>query len=407
MPLTDTTIRNAKSKDKPYKLSDGGGLFISVQPNGGKWWRFKYRFIDKEKLLSLGVYPDVSLAQARERRDNARKALADGKDPSFLKQEAKRHAVIKIENTFEAIFKEWHEKKSPGWTPRYARNVIMRMGLDIIPKLGKRPIAEITAPELLDVLRVIEARGSLDIAHRAQQVCGQIFLYAIATGRAERNPALDLRGALKVHKKKHYPHLTADELPEFFRAMEVYTRKRTLLTTLALRLLILTFVRTGELRAATWNEINLEKAEWRIPATRMKMRQPHIVPLSRQAIVLLQELMPLTGHWQYLFPNQHHPAKCMSENTILGALKRMNYQERTTGHGFRAMASTILNEHSFRPDIIERQLAHKEANQVRACYNHAQYLEERRKMMQWWADFLDEHSAKEPKVIMGGFGRAV
>ncbi len=277
-----------------------------------------------------------------------------------------------------------------------------RLEGDIFPTLGQRPINAITAPELLEAIRSIEKRGAIDIAHRATQTCGQIFRYGIAIGRAERNPAADLKGALKTRTKRNYSHLKASELPEFLSKLEAY--EGFIETKLALRLLLLTFVRTTELRAAEWAEINFEKAEWRIPAERMKMREQHIVPLSRQAIAILRELHKYTGNTQYLFPGQNNPNKFMSENTMLGALYRMGYHSRATGHGFRSTASTVLNEQGFRPDVIERQLAHAERNKVRASYNHAQYLPERREMMQWWADYLDE-AAGMGQVIKVNFRR--
>jgi len=387
MKLTNTIIRNAKPKDKPYKLADGHGMFLVVQPNGAKYWRLKYRFANKEKLLAIGVYPEVTLAQARERRADARKVLSAGNDPAQIKQEAKRLAVLKGENTFEAVAREWHEKRLHTWTPKHGEQIMNRLEADVFSKIGHRPVADVTAPELLSIARAIENRGALEIAHRAIQACGQVFAYAIVTGRAERNPATDLRGALKPVKKKHHAYLKADELPEFLQKLESYSGD--VMTRLAFKLLLLTFVRTTELRAAEWQEINFDKAEWRIPAERMKMRDPHIVPLSTQAITLLQEVQKHSGNHQYVFPNQHKPAGCMSQNTIIYALYRMGYHSRATGHGFRATASTILNEHSFPSDIIERQLAHAERDEVRASYNHAQYLPERRKMMQWWADWLD------------------
>ncbi|MFN7186287.1 MAG: tyrosine-type recombinase/integrase [Alphaproteobacteria bacterium] len=387
MPLTQIAIKNAKAAKKPLKLFDGGGLYLLIQPSGGKWWRYKYRFAGKEKLLALGSYPDVSLAQARESHVEARKTLAEGNDPSEVKKEEKRLTIIKHENSFEVAAREWHSKRSRAWTPKYTASIMRRLEADIFPKLGNRPIAEITPPEILSVLRFIEARGAHDLAHRVQQICGQIFTYAIVTGRAERNPVNDLRGALTPVTKKHNAYLKAEDLPEFLAKMNAYDGVQT---RLAMKFLLLTFVRTGEMRGALWSEIDMAKAEWRIPAERMKMRDPHIVPLSRQALAVLEELKPLTGHWQHVFPNQHKPMGQMSENTILYALYRMGYHGRSTGHGFRATASTILNEHGFKPDVIERQLAHAERNGVRKAYNHAQYLPERRKMMQWWADYLEE-----------------
>ena len=393
MPLTDAAIRKAKPKEKAYKLSDAGGLFLWVQPSGGKWWRYKYRHAGKEKSLALGAYPDVSLAEARERHSQARKMLSAGKDPADAKREAKRLAILKSENSFEALAREWCENRRHSWVTNYGEAMLTRLERNVFPKLGTRPIAEITAPEFLSVFRLVENRGALDLARRVMEASGQILRYAIATGRAERNPVADLRGALKPPVSKHRAYLKADELPEYLRKLEAYDGNPQ--TKLALKLLLLTFVRTGELRAAVWTEINLDKAEWRIPAERMKMRDPHIVPLSRQAVEVLKELQPLTGQWRFVFPNQHKPSGCMSENTVLYALYRMGYHSKATGHGFRSTASTILNEHGFAPDIIERQLAHCERNEVRAAYNHAQYLPQRREMMQWWANYLDGAAAKE------------
>lgn len=401
MSLTDVSVRNAKPREKAYKLSDGDGMFLFVPARGKKCWRMKYRFAGKEKLLAFGVYPDVSLADARERRAQARKLIAAGQDPSEVKKEAKRQLAIQTANSFESVAREWLENRKEKWTPKHAKQVLMRLENDVFPKIGHRPIAEVTASELLTVGRAIEARGASELAHRALQYCGQVFTYAIITERAERNPAADLRGALKPVKKKHHAYLKAHELPEFLKALETYEGHPQ--TRLALKLLLLTFVRTAELRGALWTEINFDKAEWRIPAERMKMRETHIVPLSRQAVEVLKELQPLTGHWQYIFPNQHKPVNHMSENTLLYALYRMGYHSRATGHGFRATASTILNEQGFRNDVIERQLAHAERNQVRASYNHAQYLKERREMMQWWGDYI-ERAEKEEKVIVGKFG---
>jgi integrase len=387
MSLSDAKVRNAKPQDKPYKITDGEGMFLLVHPSGSKYWRLKYHFAGREKLLALGVYPDVSLADAREKRAQARKALAAGNDPGEVKKEVKRQTVAKTANTFEIIALEWFEKRKHEWAGSSARTMKIRLDRYLIPTMGHRPIAEITAPDVLAMLRGIESRGTLDTAKRVMQACGQIFMYAIATGRAERNPVPDLRGALKAPVTKHHSYLQATELPEFLRKLGAYDGSGQ--TRLALRLLLLTFVRTNELRAAEWVEIDFAKAEWRIPAERMKMKELHIVPLSHQVIALLRELQGYTGNRQYLFPNQHNPVSFMSENTMLYALYRMGYHSRTTGHGFRSTASTILNEHGFTPDVIERQLAHGERNKVRAAYNHAQYLPERRKMMQWWADYLD------------------
>lgn len=388
MALTDIKIRNAKTKEKPYKLFDSGGLFLLVPTAGSKCWRYKYRYMGKEKLLALGAYPEVSLADARENHAQARKMLAANNDPSEAKKEAKRLALLKSENTYEAVTREWYEQRQHKWTTGYSEAMLTRLERHMFPRLGSRPIAEITAPEMLSVIRAVEKTGALDMAQRLLQASGQIYVYAIATGRAERNIAVDLRGALKPPVRKHMAYLKANDLPDYLQKLEAYDGD--VQTQLGLKFLLLTFVRTGELRGAEWQEVNLDKAEWRIPAERMKMRDPHIVPLSTQALGVLHELRNHTGNRKYLFPNQHKPSGCMSENTLLFALYRMGYHSKATGHGFRATASTILNEHGFAPDVIERQLAHAERNKVRAAYNHAQYLPERRKMMQWWGDYLSK-----------------
>jgi integrase len=393
--LSDAKVRNAKPKAKPYKIADGEGLFLLITPAGGKYWRLKYFFAGKEKLLALGVYPDVALADARERRAQARRVLANGRDPGEARKEAKRVAVLESANSFEVVAREWFEKRRHEWASSTADTMLGRLEQHILPKLGQRPIADIGPPEVLATLRVIESRGALETARRMMQICGKIFMYAIATGRAERNPVPDLRGALKTPVVKHHSFLQASDLPAYLGKLEEYDG--SLQTKLALRLLLLTFVRTTELRGAQWTEIDWDKAEWRIPAERMKMRELHIVPLSRQAIAVLRELEKHSGDRQYVFPNGHKPAAFMSENTMLYALYRMGYHSRATGHGFRSTASTILNEHGFRADVIERQLAHGERNSVRAAYNHAQYLPERREMMQWWADYLDK-VARKPKT---------
>jgi integrase len=392
--LTDIAIKRVKAGSRIKKLSDGNGLTLLVYPNASKYWAYRYRYLGKEKTLSLGIYPEVTLAEARLKLIDARKLIADGHDPSEARKASRRQAMVSAENNFEVVAREWIEAKSPAWTPRYTGFLIKRLENDLFPKLGSRPIKDITAPELLSVVRVIEKRGALELANRALQYCGQVFMYGIATGRAERNPASDIKGALKTHVKKHFAHLKSIELPEFLEKLKSYDGHPQ--TGLAVTLLMLTFVRTTELRGATWDEIDLDKAEWRIPAERMKMRRSHIVPLSRQAVVAFKELQRLNGQWKYVFPNPHKPIKHMSENAVLYALYRMGYHSRTTGHGFRHTASTVLNESGlFNSDVIERQLAHVQSNKVRGAYNHAEYLPERRKMMQWWADYLDEVAEKE------------
>ena len=385
--LSDAKARNAKPKARPYKISDGEGLFLLVAPNGSKYWRLRYFFAGKEKALALGVYPEVTLADAREGRARAREALAAGQDPAEAKKETKRLVALRAGNSFEAVAREWLEKRKHKFVPSSAKRTLARIEKYILPTLGPKPVAEITAPEVLAILRPIEDKGKLETARRIVQICGQVFMYAIATGRAERNPVPDLRGAIKTPVVAHRAFIKEDELPDYLAKLDAYDG--SVQTKLALRFLLLTFVRTGELRAAQWSEIHWQKAEWRIPAERMKMKELHVVPLSTQAIATLRELEKLTGNRQYVFPNQHNPDRFMSENTVLYALYRMGYHSRATGHGFRSTASTILNEHGFRSDVIERQLAHGERNEVRTAYNHAQYLAERRTMMQWWADYLD------------------
>jgi integrase len=390
MPLTDTTVRNAKPESKPRKLADEKGLFLLIHSNGSKYWRFKYRFDGKEKLLALGIYPDVSLAQARQRRDEARKLLANKVDPGVYKQEAKRARKDMAGNSFEAIGREWYAKHSPNWAPSHGDKIIRRLERDIFPWIGSRPIAEITAHILLTTLRRIEERGALETAHRAHQNCSQIFRYAVATGRAERDPCADLRGALPPAKEKHHPSITDPvAIGELLRAVEGY--RGSFVTKCALQLAPLLFVRPGELRRAEWSEVNLENAEWRIPGEKMKMRAVHIVPLCSQAVSILQSLHSLTGEGKYVFPGVRTVSRPMSENTVNGALRRLGYsKEEMTGHGFRSMASTLLNEQGWNRDAIERQLAHAERDSVRAAYNYAEHLPERRKMMQSWADYLDD-----------------
>ena len=397
MKLTDKAIKAAKTETRIKKLFDGNGLLLLLYPNGSKYWSFKYRHLDKEKSLSLGIYPEVSLAEARQKLVEMRKLVSTGIDPSEVRKATKRNALVSAENSFEVIGREWLEARRTGWTPRYAEFMQKRLEIDIFPKLGNRPIRDITAPELLSVIRIIENRGATELANRAMQYCSQIFMFGIATSRVDRNPANDLKGALKTHVKKSYTHLSALDLPEFIQKLEIF-KDINLQTKLALKLLLLTFVRTVELRGATWSEFDLNKAEWRISPERMKMRRGHIVPLSKQALTILKELKLLNGKWQYVFPQEHRPIKPMSENAMLYALYRMGYKNRTTGHGFRHTASTILNEHGFNADHIERQLAHVEENKVRGAYNMAEYLPQRRQMMQWWADYLDGCSNKNGKA---------
>lgn len=367
------------------KLADGGGLYLELLESGNKVWRLKYRINGKEKRLTIGKYPLVALKDARKARDDAKSQLLANVDPSEQKRLKKLTSQINSDNHFEGVAREWHEKKAEGWTKTHALALMKRLEADIFPKIGHRPIAEIEAPELLAVLRLIEKRGAVEVAQKAKQTCGQIFRYAIATGRAKHDPSADLKGALKTRKAKNHAYIKEGDLPEYLTRLEAYDGDR--LTKLGLKLLLLTFVRSAELRGAMWQEINWDKAEWRIPAERMKMKEEHIVPLSTQALGILREVQGISGNREHIFPNNVTPNKMMSENTLLYALYRMGYHSRATTHGFRSTASTILNEHGFRPDVIERQLAHGERNKIRAAYNHAEYLPERREMMQWWGDY--------------------
>jgi integrase len=388
--LTDTACKNAKPKDKPYRLSDEKGLYLEVMPNGSKYFRLKYRYESKEKRLAFGVYPETSLKEARNKREEARKQLAQGIDPGETRK-AMKAAQSADADSFEVVAREWIAKFAQKWSERHRLHIEQYLKKDVFPFLGSRPVREITAPELLSMLRRIESRGALETAKRTREYCGQVFRYAVATGRAERDPTGDLRGALASAKTKHHASITDPQaIGDLLRAIEGY--KGAAVTRAAMSLAPLVFVRPGELRQAEWAEFNLDGAEWRIPAEKMKMRDPHIVPLSTQAVVILRELHPLTGRGRYVFPSARTPSgdRCMSENAVLAALRRMGYaKDEMTGHGFRSMASTLLNEQGWHRDAIERQLAHAERNAVRAAYNYAEHLPERRKMMQAWADYLD------------------
>jgi integrase len=388
MALTDTAIRNAKPGAKPFKLFDERGLFLIVTPAGGKWWRFRYKFDDKEKLLSLGVYPDVVLKDARVRRDAARKLLAEGIDPGENRKVQKSAKQDRAANSFEVVAREWFAKFAPTWAPTHSDKIIRRLERDVFPWLGGRPVAEVTAPELLAVIRRIESRGALDTAHRAYQNCGQVFRYAVATGRAVRDPSGDLRGALPPAKHENFASITEPaKVGELLRAIDAF--RGTFAVKCALLLAPLLFVRPGELRRAEWSGFDLDTAEWRYTVTKTKTE--HVVPLSRQALAILNELHDLTGQGQFVFPGRD-PHKPMSDAAVNAALRRMGYDTKTeiTGHGFRAMARTILDEVlGFRPDLIEHQLAHAVRDPNGRAYNRTAHLPERRKMMQAWADYLD------------------
>ncbi|EFC6451148.1 tyrosine-type recombinase/integrase [Escherichia coli] len=388
MKLNARQVDAAKPREKAYKLADGAGLYLEVVPSGSRYWRMKYRFNGKEKRMAFGVYPAVSLAQARALRDEAKKKLAEGIDPSFAKKEEKLVRDVQLNNTFQAVALEWHGTKVSRWSEGYASDIIEAFNKDIFPYIGQQPVNEIKPLVLLNVLRRMESRGATEKAKKVRQRCSEVFRYAIVTGRAEYNPAADLTSAMSGHESKHYPFLTVEELPDFFKALSSYTGSP--LVVLAARLLILTGVRTGELRGAFWSEFDLEKAVWEIPAERMKMKRPHLVPLSTQALEIVQQLKVMSGQYPLVFPGRNDPRKTMSEASINQVFKRIGYTGKVTGHGFRHTMSTILHEEGFNTTWIETQLAHVDKNAIRGTYNHALYLEGRREMMQWYADYIDK-----------------
>lgn len=387
MKLNARQVDAAKPREKAYKLADGAGLYLEVVPSGSRYWRMKYRFNGKEKRMAFGVYPAVSLAQARALCDDAKKKLAEGIDPSLAKKEEKLVRDVQLNNTFQAVALEWHGTKVSRWSEGYASDIIEAFNKDIFPYIGQQPVNEIKPLVLLNVLRRIESRGATEKAKKVRQRCSEVFRYAIVTGRAEYNPAADLTSAMSGHESKHYPFLTVEELPDFFKALAGYTGSP--LVVLAARLLILTGVRTGELRGAFWSEFDLEKAVWEIPAERMKMKRPHLVPLSTQALEIVQQLKVMSGQYPLVFPGRNDPRKTMSEASINQVFKRIGYTGRVTGHGFRHTMSTILHEEGFNTAWIETQLAHVDKNAIRGTYNHALYLEGRREMMQWYADYIN------------------
>ncbi|MBS0213195.1 MAG: integrase arm-type DNA-binding domain-containing protein [Proteobacteria bacterium] len=386
--LTDTAIRKTKPASKPQRMFEGGGLYLEVSPAGGKLWRLKYRFNGKERRLALGIYPAIGLADAKDKRDKARKLLAAGIDPGAQRKAEKAAGTERAANSFEVIAREWLAKQT--WVEHYRVKVDAWMGNDVYPYIGARPVAELTAPEFLTVGRRMESRGALESAHRVMQTCGQVMRYAIATGRAERNPVADLKGALTTPPERHHAAITDPaELGGLLRAIEGYSGDLT--TRAALKLSALLFVRPGELRHAEWAEIDMDAGEWNIPAGKMKMRQPHLVPLAPQAVAILRDLQPLTGRGQYVFPGGRSPRRPMSNNAINAALRRMGYgTDAMTAHGFRATARTILDEVlGYRVDYIEHQLAHAVKDPNGRAYNRTAFLPERRKMMAGWADYLD------------------
>lgn len=388
-PLSEAKVRNSKPKENAYKLFDGGGLFLFITPSGGKLWHFKYRFDNKEKKLAFGTYPEISLADARQRRDEARRQVAHGIDPGSLRKAQKQADTAETE-TFEVIAREWHGKFTAKASTGHALKIMRSLERNVFPYIGTHPIAKIKAPELLAVLRRVESRGAIETARRVRTICGQVFRYAVATGRAERDTAADLRGALPAAKETHLAAITDPaKVGGLLRAIDGY--QGSFIVQCALRLAPLVFVRPGELRHAEWSEIDFENAEWNIPAAKMKLKEPHLVPLSRQAIDILKELSKLTGTSKYVFPSGRSNSRPMSNNAILAALRRMGFEKtEMSGHGFRAMARTILDEVlQVRPDFIEHQLAHAVRDPNGRAYNRTAHLPERRKMMQLWADYLN------------------
>lgn len=389
MPLTDLEVRRAVPREKTYRISDGRGMYLEISPTGGKYWRLKYRFNAREKRIALGVYPDVTLAHARRKRDEARAILADGIDPSQVKKEKKRLAKLGAANTFQVVALEWLDRQSPAWTVSHSEKIIGRLKKDAFPVLGARPIAEITAPEVLEVLRRAESRGANDTAHRLHQTCGQIFRYAVATGRVLRDVSPDLRGALRPNQHTHFASLTEpSKVGEMLRTLDAFAG--TFVVRAALRLAPLLFVRPGELRQAEWSQFDLDHGEWRYNVSKTKTE--HLVPLATQAVQTLRELHEITGRWRFVFPGRDR-RKPMSGAAINAALQRLGIDTKTeiTGHGFRAMARTILHERlRFPAEVIEHQLAHRVPDTLGAAYNRTKFLDDRVAMMQAWADYLDQ-----------------
>ncbi|EGM5697857.1 tyrosine-type recombinase/integrase [Salmonella enterica subsp. enterica] len=402
MPLTDAKVRALKPREKTYRLGDAGGLYVEVATNGSRYWRMKYRVAGKEKRLAFGVYPDVSLADAREKRDAAKKILAAGGDPGETKKSEKLAQKLNAENTFEAVAREWHQTKADRWSLRYRDEIIDTFEKDIFPYIGKRPIADIKPMELLEALRKMEKRGALEKMRKVRQRCGEVFRFAIITGRANYNPAPDLASALATPKKVHFPFLTANELPYFLNDLAGYTG--SVITKTATQIIMLTGVRTQELRFARWEDIDFETKLWEIPAEVMKMKRPHIVPLSEQVIALFKQLEPISKHHPLVFIGRNDPRKPISKESINQVIELLGYKGRLTGHGFRHTMSTILHEQGFNSAWIETQLAHVDKNAIRGTYNHAQYLDGRREMMQWYADYIGE-LGKGGSVVEGVFGR--
>lgn len=411
--LTDVAVKQILARERPFTLSDGAGLSLLIKPNGTKAWRYNYRFGGKQKTLALGVYPDVSLKVARDGLAKARAELKQGVDPSGEKQRRKRQSAFDAGNSFESVAKEWWSNQKGKWTEGHAHRVWRRLHDNALPALGHRTINQIDPPDVKAVIRKIEKRGSLDVAQRVLQAIRAIFRFAVQEGRIKTNPIVDLTAEiLQSRTPEHRPSLSRNEFPEFLQALGKYHFQGRLLTQLAIQLLVLTFVRPGELRGARWEEFDVEEKLWRVPGHRMKMKTDHIVPLSIQSIKTIDQIQLISGEGDLLFPSERDRHECMSDNTMRRAIFKLGYDGNTPGkskcvpHGFRATASSILNESGWNPDAIERQLSHMERDGVRAAYtHHARYLDEREKMMQWWADYLDglKEEGGSNKIIAGNF----
>ncbi|MDE2336025.1 MAG: tyrosine-type recombinase/integrase [Alphaproteobacteria bacterium] len=402
MPLTELTVKNAKTRNKTYRISDSGGLCIEVSPAGGKLWRWRYRFNGKAQMLALGKYPAVGLAEARRLRDEARELVKAGKHPTREKKAEKLRRIAEGENTFEKTARNWLEIKRTRIRPNYYKQCLTCMEQLVFPMIGGLPISEITIPDVVHVIDKISKRGTIETAKKMKQLISQTFRYAAQRGLCQHNPAADLRDILPSVQEKHYASVDPGDLPALLRAINA---RENDMSKSAMQLLALTFVRTGELIGAKWEEIDWQREEWHIPAERMKMNRPHVVPLSRQALAILKELQEETGDKPHVFHSFASKSKHISNGTVLMALRRMGYGGRMTGHGFRSIASTILNEKGYQPDVIERQLAHADDDKIRSAYNRAEYLPERKKMMQDYADMLDKIAA-DGNVVAGKFKRS-
>lgn len=400
MTLTALACKNAKPGKKPRKLFDGGGLYLEVTAAGNKLWRLKYYHAKKEKRMSLGPFPEVSLLEAREKREEARKLLAEGVDPSVHRQKRLAQVHEDSQNTFERIAREWHAHNAPVWSENHARTVMRRLEADVFPRIGRLPIKDVTAPVLLECIREIEKRKAFEVARRVLQYCGGVFRFAIVTGRGERDVSADLKGALQPYKKGHFAAMDAGELPSFLRKLHANEARMFPQTKYAVEFMLLTFVWTSELVKAEWTEFDMDGAMWTVPGRRMKMKQDHMVPLSGRAVEILRQLERLNGHRKHVFTSQRDPRKHMSTNAILVALDRMGYRGIHTGHGFRTLAmSTIKEKLGYRHEVVDRQLAHSHKNPTDKAYDRAKFLDDRKKMMQEWAEYIEDVSSRQQTKI--------